>query len=100
MYPKPSKSTGAKSDATEKPFEHGQSPVENKRKAASKEPISLLKEDGFLYGANDVQDGEYSAADINKRVAAQAAAFVEKYQTTSMGPGDAKPIPGDKLKPV
>lgn len=43
---------------------------------------------GVLYGAVDVPDGEYNADQINERVAAQQAAFVEQYQTTSMGPGD------------
>lgn len=48
----------------------------------------------------DLADGEYSAADINKRAVAQAAAFVEKYASTSMGDNDKALIPGDKLKPT
>lgn len=66
----------------------------------SQKLIKKMKEDGFLYSAVDIPDGEWSKDEINKRVEAQAEQFTEQYQTTSMGPGDKAPIPGDRLKPT
>jgi hypothetical protein len=43
---------------------------------------------GVLYGCVDLPEGEYGTDEINARVDAQAAAFTEQYQTTSMGDGD------------
>lgn len=51
----------------------------------------IEKGTGNLYGCVDLPDGEWSKDQINKRVDEQGKQFVEKYQTTSMGPGDAKP---------
>jgi len=53
-----------------------------------------------LYAAADLPDGEWTPDQINERVAAQAAAFVDKYQIDSMGENDKAPTPGDKLKPT
>jgi hypothetical protein len=41
--------------------------------------ISKLPEDGFLYGAVDIPDGEYNADQINARVNAQSAQFSKVY---------------------
>ena len=57
-------------------------------------------ENGVLYGAVDITEGEWSVDQINRRIAAQGEQFVEQYQTYKMGPGDKKPIPGDELKPT
>jgi len=59
-----------------------------------------MKEDGELYSAVDIADGGWTVDDLTARANATAQAFVDQYQTTSMGPGDKAPIPGDKLKPT
>jgi len=64
------------------------------------EKIEKGQPGGNLYGAVDIPDGEWSVNDLVERGDAQAEQFVEKYQTTSMGPGDKTPTPGDKLKPT
>jgi hypothetical protein len=55
------------------------------------EKIEKGQPGGNLYAAVDLPDGTWSVDEINARVAAQAEQFVEQYQTTSMGEGDAVP---------
>ena len=45
------------------------------------EKIEKGQPGGNLYAAVDIEDGEWSADQINKRVAAQAEAFKEQYQS-------------------
>ena len=55
---------------------------------------------GVLHAATALPDGTYGKDELIARDEARAEQYVKQYQTTSMGPGDKAPIPGDKLKPT
>lgn len=54
----------------------------------AKQLIKKLGKDGYLYSAVDVEDGEIGPDEVAARNKARSEQFAEKYQTTSMGPGD------------
>ncbi len=69
---------------------------------ASKKLIEKIEKGkgGTLYAATALPDGTYGKDELLARDKARGEQYVKQYQTTSMGPGEKAPTPGDKLKPA